>query len=195
MSDPWAPRPEGSDEKPTQPTQPPQSEHDTAPAGTDPADPAAPSQGEPSPGQPGHGAQPAYGQPPAYGQQQPYGQQQGYGQQPYGQQPYGQQPYGQAPYGQAPQGYGYPPQPQPTNGLAVASLVLGILWLFWLGSLLAVIFGHIALSQIRRRGEGGRGMAIAGLVLGYIGVAFFLLFFVVGAIGAGMDSNSGGSGY
>ena len=38
-------------------------------------------------------------------------------------------------------------------------------------SILAVIFGHVALSQIDKRGEDGRGMAIAGLVLGYIGLA------------------------
>ena len=37
-----------------------------------------------------------------------------------------------------------------TSGLAIASLVLGIVWVFWLGSLLAVIFGHVALSQIKR---------------------------------------------
>ena len=59
----------------------------------------------------------------------------------------------------------------PTNGLAIASMVLGILWLYWLGSILALIFGYVALSQIRRRGESGRGMAIAGVVLGWIGLA------------------------
>ncbi len=68
-----------------------------------------------------------------------------------------------------------------SNGLAVASLVLGILWLGWLGSLLAVIFGHVALGQINRSGgrEGGRGLAIAGLVLGYVGIGIFLLIFVI----------------
>lgn len=55
----------------------------------------------------------------------------------------------------------------PTNGFAVAALVLGLVG----GSLLAVVFGHIALSQIRRIGQHGRGMAIAGLVLGYVGMA------------------------
>jgi hypothetical protein len=62
-----------------------------------------------------------------------------------------------------------------TNGLAIAALVLGILWLYWVGSILAVIFGHIALSQIRHTGQRGRGLAIAGLVLGYVGLALFLL--------------------
>ena len=75
-------------------------------------------------------------------------------------------------------GYGaQPPQAAGTNGLAVASLILGLLWVCWLGSLLAVLFGHIALGQIKKTGgvQGGRGLAIAGLVLGYIGVATLIL--------------------
>ena len=68
-----------------------------------------------------------------------------------------------------------------TNGLAVASLVAGFLWLGWVGSILAVIFGHIALGQINRSGgrEQGSGLAIAGLVLGYMGVATLLLVLLV----------------
>ena len=54
-------------------------------------------------------------------------------------------------------------------------MVLGILWMWWIGSVLAVIFGHVALSQMRRSGQGGRGMAIAGMVLGYLGVAGLLV--------------------
>ena len=80
---------------------------------------------------------------------------------------YGPPGYGPPPaYGQ-PQGYGYGyGQPAPgTNGLAIASLVLGILWVYWIGSILAVVFGHIALGQIKRTGAGGRGLAIAGLIL------------------------------
>ena len=53
-------------------------------------------------------------------------------------------------------------------------MVLGIVWLLWLGSLLAVIFGHIAISQIRKdETYTGKGMAVAGLVLGYVGLAIF----------------------
>ncbi len=60
-----------------------------------------------------------------------------------------------------------------TNGLAVASLVLGIVWIDWIGSVLAVVFGHIARRQIRNSegAQTGSGMAMAGLVLGWIGVA------------------------
>jgi hypothetical protein len=60
------------------------------------------------------------------------------------------------------------------NGLAIASLVVGILWLYWLGSILALIFGYIALHQIKQQNERGRGMAIAGTVLGWIGMATFV---------------------
>ena len=58
----------------------------------------------------------------------------------------------------------------PVNGLAVASLVLGILWLWWVGSLLAVIFGHVALRQMRSGTQYGRVLAVSGLVLGYVGL-------------------------
>jgi hypothetical protein len=66
----------------------------------------------------------------------------------------------------------------------VASLVAGFLWLGWFGSILAVIFGHVALGQINRSGgrEGGSGLAIAGLVLGYMGVATLLLVLLVAGL-------------
>jgi hypothetical protein len=64
---------------------------------------------------------------------------------------------------------------QRTNGLAVASLVLGILWLGFVGSILALIFGHVALYQIIDTEQAGKGLAIAGIVLGYIGVAVLAL--------------------
>jgi len=59
----------------------------------------------------------------------------------------------------------------PTNGLAIATLVLGILGF----ALLPVILGHVALGQIRRRGEAGTGLAIAGLVLGYLALAGYIV--------------------
>lgn len=56
-----------------------------------------------------------------------------------------------------------------TNGLAIAALILGIVWLGGIGALLAIILGSVALRQIKRSGESGRGLAIAGLTLGIIG--------------------------
>jgi ABC-type lipoprotein release transport system permease subunit len=66
--------------------------------------------------------------------------------------------------------------------MAVASLVLGIFWLFWIGSVLALVFGYIARNQIRQRPQKGAGLATAGIVLGYIGVAVFAFFFILGFI-------------
>ncbi len=85
------------------------------------------------------------------------------------------------PYRQPP-GYWYPPAP-PTSALAVVSLVFGILWLFWVGSLVAIITGHLALRECREQGLGGNGLAVAGLVLGYIGAATFAVPFFFGIVG------------
>ena len=78
--------------------------------------------------------------------------------------------------------FGLPPE---TSGKAIFSLVSGILVLFAPFSVCAVIFGHLALSEIRRNPGRlkGRGLAIAGIVLGYLGVAFTL-----GLIGMGIYS-------
>jgi Domain of unknown function (DUF1707)/Domain of unknown function (DUF4190) len=64
------------------------------------------------------------------------------------------------------------------NALAIVSLIAGLLWLGWLGSFAAIATGHIALAQIRRSAgvETGRAAAIAGLCLGYFGLASFLLW-------------------
>jgi hypothetical protein len=90
----------------------------------------------------------------------------------------------------APVPHPYAPYPVPvvayqtTNGLAVTSLVAGLLWFFWFGSVLAVIFGHIALRQIKQSGgrETGTGLAIGGLVFGYMGVATLLFVLLTAAL-------------
>ena len=70
----------------------------------------------------------------------------------------------------------------PTNGLALGSMICGIAEIFTLGlaAIPAVILGHLARSQIRQTGERGDGMAVAGLVLGYLAIAGWL--FVILAI-------------
>jgi Domain of unknown function (DUF4190)/Domain of unknown function (DUF1707) len=76
----------------------------------------------------------------------------------------------------------YPVVPmQPTNGLAVGALVCGILEFFTLGvaAVPAVILGHMAHGQIKRTGERGDGMAITGMVLGWMGIAGWLLFILL----------------
>jgi hypothetical protein len=62
--------------------------------------------------------------------------------------------------------------PRTTDGLAIASLVCGLFWIFGLGSVAAVILGYIALRQIRREPLRlkGKGMAITGISLGWLGI-------------------------
>ncbi|MDI2035133.1 DUF4190 domain-containing protein [Paenarthrobacter nitroguajacolicus] len=137
----------------------------------------------------------AYGQPAGqnaytpgdYSQQppSPYGQPPS----PYQQQAFGQQPYGQpqSPYGQ-PAYYAMPTQPK---GLSIASMVCGISIYVGFGFIIlpqiaAVILGHLAL----KREPAGKGMAIAGLVMGYLGIAATVIIgiFFIAAIGAASSS-------
>jgi len=69
-----------------------------------------------------------------------------------------------------------------TPGLAIASLVLGIISILGaavliLPMILAIVFGHMSLSKIRRNPNlGGSGIAITGLVLGYVSIVFGFVF-------------------
>jgi hypothetical protein len=134
-------------------------------------------------GGPQYGGQQYGGQYGDAGQQtSPYGQQYGY---QYGQQ-YGQQyssPYGQPSY------YGGMPQPK---GLSIASLCCGIavylgFGVFILPQLAAVILGHMAM----RREPSGRGLAIAGLVMGYLGLVLTVLAIVGLTVLASVAGTSG----
>jgi hypothetical protein len=71
--------------------------------------------------------------------------------------------------------YAFIPQTHSTNGFAVSALVFGLFG----GAVLPIVFGHIALAQIRRTGDRGRGMAIAGLVLGYLSLAVVIVIAIV----------------
>jgi hypothetical protein len=140
-------------------------------------------------GQAGQSAGQSSGQ---YGAQQPYSQQPGYGQGGYGgydSGQYGQPPYppqyGQQPYG-APGYGGYPayaaPAAQQTNTMAILSLIFAFVF-----APLGIVFGFIARSQIKRTGEGGDGLALAGLILSIAFtaltiLAFIFVFAVVGGI-------------
>jgi hypothetical protein len=98
--------------------------------------------------------------------------------------PPGQQHYGpQPPYPPYQQPYppyaSYPPAP-PTNGLAIAALVCGVGgFVVGLSFIPAIICGHLARRQIRQTGEQGAGLALAGLILGYVGTALFILLIAV----------------
>ena len=88
------------------------------------------------------------------------------------------------------QGHGLGSPAPPTSGLAIASLVLSILWV----SILGVIFGHIALRQINRGEASGNGLAVAGLVVGYVGLAGHLLWFVPLVVAVVAGAAAGGAG-
>jgi len=120
---------------------------------------------------------------------QSYGQESSYGQQPYAQQPpYGQAPapYGQpaGPYGQ-PSYYGMPAEPK---GLSIASMCCGISIYVGFGFILlpqiaAVVLGHMAL----KKEPAGKGMAIAGLIMGYLGILLTVVFgalLIIGLVAA-----------
>lgn len=83
-------------------------------------------------------------------------------------QPNASAPY--TPYGTTPQGTPLAPR---TNTLAIVALVLGIVV-----PLGGIICGHIALSQIKKTGEDGRGMALAGTVIGYVLTGLTVLFVI-----------------
>jgi hypothetical protein len=85
---------------------------------------------------------------------------------------------------QASAGVPAPVTAEKTSGMAIASLIFGILFLFFPLSLLAVVFGHVSLSQIKKSAGrlGGRGLAITGLVLGYLGIAMIPLILIIAAI-------------
>jgi MFS family permease len=98
-------------------------------------------------------------------------------------------------------GYAYPPQqPQPydpavaygapapaypqaapelkNNGLAIASLVVSIASILTCGlaGILGAILGHVGRKQVRERGDAGDGLALAGIIVGYVLFAMGLLF-------------------
>ncbi|MES4792415.1 MAG: hypothetical protein C4321_04980 [Chloroflexota bacterium] len=66
--------------------------------------------------------------------------------------------------------------------LGLPAVVLGLVGVYWIGSILALVFGYIAKRQIRETGESGSGLATAGIVLGWVGVGWLLVFIIVAAI-------------
>lgn len=165
---------------------------------TPPAPPSGAPYGAPS-GYPGAAPDPdasapaapesPYGAPaaPGYTPQQPYAAAQpGYP---------AQQPYGAAPPYPAPGYGGYPVGPK-YNVLAIISMIASIVGALWivpfLGALAGVIMGHISLRQIARTGERGRGMALAGVIVGWVALGLFVLFvafIVVSAVLAAASSS------
>ena len=101
----------------------------------------------------------------------------------------------------APMSPGYRPLPQPgirrrTNPLAITSLVLGIVqFVGWflilpglLAAILAIVLGFVSTQQMRRAGEAGRGLAITGIVLGFLGIIVVVVLVIAGV--ASMNSQA-----
>jgi hypothetical protein len=109
---------------------------------------------------------------------------------------YGHPPY-ERPEQQPPIWQEQAPRPQfqalpPTNGLAIAALILAIssfVALPLVGSIAGVVCGHIARGQIRRSREPvrGDGLALAGLVVGWVGIVFYVLLIGLIAVGIGLS--------
>ncbi|MGW4064785.1 DUF4190 domain-containing protein [Amycolatopsis sp. NPDC004747] len=99
--------------------------------------------------------------------------------QAYPQQPAYGQPYA-APFGPpAPFGQPYPAQPRAQdNALAIGALVCSILgFCSGVTALAGLVMGHIALSKTNRGEAGGRGLATAAVIVGYVVIALWAGFF------------------
>ncbi|MGA8144397.1 MAG: DUF4190 domain-containing protein [Candidatus Acidiferrales bacterium] len=74
--------------------------------------------------------------------------------------------------------------PARRSGMALASLIFGIFFFIFPASIAAIVLGHLSLSEIRKSAGRltGHGMAMAGLILGYLGVAFIPIILIVAAI-------------
>jgi fumarate reductase subunit D len=98
-------------------------------------------------------------------------------------------------YGYPPPGPGYPPpQAVGTNGMAIASLVSSLFgWLCVIGPILGLVFGFIALGQIKQTGQGGRGLAIAGIAIGAVVIVLGIVFGILSAIGGSMSHTDSGA--
>jgi hypothetical protein len=87
------------------------------------------------------------------------------------------------------QGYAHPIVLPPTSGKATTAMILGLMGLLTCGftSLPAIILGHMAEAETRTGTRGGRGMAITGLVFGYLTAIPWIIFWglvITGAVAA-----------
>lgn len=188
--------------------------HDTGASNVPPVPPAYPVSGPAAPltpptGSP-YGAAPGFELPTPPPTAPPYGAPPSYGTSPAAPSvpagPYGAAPgtapsaapaYGAPNYPAAPAyGYGYAPI-QKTNGLSIASLIASILGVIgvlpFVGSLAGAIMGHISLGQIKSTGESGRGMALAGVIVGWAGVAMWVVLGILLLFFIGLAASSGSS--
>jgi len=72
----------------------------------------------------------------------------------------------------------------PTSGKAIGSLICGLFFFMFPVAIVAIVLGHLALSEIKRSAGRmkGEGLAIGGLVLGYLGIVFIPIILIIAAI-------------
>lgn len=87
---------------------------------------------------------------------------------------------------------GYYPPPTTTNGYAIAALACSIVLAVFvgIGSILGIVFGIIGLRHCRQHNERGRGLAIAGIVIGAIGILFWLLALIGILVGSSSSGDA-----
>ena len=81
--------------------------------------------------------------------------------------------------------------PAKWNVLAIVSLVTSLLWI----SVVGIITGHLALSQSKKTGEQGHGLALAGTIIGYVGLLGGIIFGIFWIVVIAAASTSGYYGY
>ncbi len=105
--------------------------------------------------------------------------------------PLNYQPDGQASYQPEPPRPALPTTLAHTNAFAMVAIILA-----FIQPIAAIVFGHMGLSQIKRNGDAGRGLALTGLIIGYVMTVgailavisyFSLLFFFIAVAGAGFS--------
>lgn len=155
-------------------------------------------------GPPGYAPPPGYGPPPGfgppadgalgYGPPSDHGAAPGYGPPP------GFGPPGFGP----PPGYGYGPPvwvpPRPTDGLAIGAFTTSLVGLVTAGMLfvpilacpVGAVLGHLALRRIAENGKQGRGYALAGVIIGWVGTAILVLGTII--LVAVIAASASGSG-
>ena len=90
----------------------------------------------------------------------------------------------QQPPQQQPQYGAYQPAQPGWNVMAIVGFILA----FFI-SVVGVILGFVALSQIKRTGEQGRGLAIAAIIIGFVEIAIGIIVFIFVAIGLGIAAS------
>jgi hypothetical protein len=66
---------------------------------------------------------------------------------------------------------------RPTSGLAVAGFIASLLWVFGVGSIAGIILCALAWQKTKTGERGGHGLAIAGIIIGVLGLVGFAILF------------------